>query len=116
MAKIEIEGANGLPWDTTTISDELQQVLHGVGCRDTNNIIIPPSTLRYSRRVIVRINKEEENSKGQKRKTMSVIIKVSVLSHKRAKKCYPRLASKMFHKIYHMCSDIKNKGETNAAF
>ena len=27
----EIEGAHGLPRDTTTISNELQQVLHGMG-------------------------------------------------------------------------------------
>ena len=29
--------------------------------------------------------------------------------------CDPRLAWEMFHKIYHMYSDIKNKEETNAA-
>ena len=34
---IEIEGAHALRRDTTTISDELQQVLHDVGHQDTNN-------------------------------------------------------------------------------
>ena len=43
--------------DTSTISDELQQVLYGVGRRDTNNAITPASALRYARRVITRVNK-----------------------------------------------------------
>ena len=43
-------------------------------------------------------------------------IKFSGLIHKRANKCDPRLAWEMFHKIYHIYSDIKNKEETNAAF
>ena len=37
------------------------------------------------------------------------------LSHKRAKKCGHRLVWEIFHMIYHMYSDIKNKEETNAA-
>ena len=57
VATIEIEGAHGLPRDNTTIYDELQQVLHGVGCRDANKTITPDSALRYSRRVIGRVNK-----------------------------------------------------------
>ena len=31
VATTEIEGAHGLPRDTSTISNELQQLLHGVG-------------------------------------------------------------------------------------
>ena len=57
MATAEIEGAHGLPRDTSTISDELQQVLHGVGRRDANKTITPDSALRYARRVIGRVNK-----------------------------------------------------------
>ena len=38
------------------------------------------------------------------------------LSHKREKQCDPRLAWEMFHKIYHMYSDIRNKEERNADF
>ena len=45
MATTEIEGAHGLPGDTTTISNELQQVLHGVGRRDAQNAITSPSAL-----------------------------------------------------------------------
>ena len=59
MATTEIEGAHGLPRDTTNISDEIQQVLHGVGPRDANKTITPSSALRYARRVIARVNKEE---------------------------------------------------------
>ena len=95
MATTEIEGAHGLPRDTSTISDELQQVLHGVGRRDANKTSTPPSALRYAHRVIARVNKEEENAEGHKRKTGTGIIKVSGLSHKREKKCDPRLAWEM---------------------
>ena len=79
----EIEGAHGLPRDNCTISDELQQVLDGVGRRDANNTITPDSALSYACRVIARVNKEEDNVEGQKRKTRTAIIKVSGLSHKR---------------------------------
>ena len=57
VATKEIEGSHGLPRDATTISDEPQQMLHGVGCRDANKTITPRSALRYSRRVIARVNK-----------------------------------------------------------
>ena len=43
--------------DNTTISDELQQVLHGVGRRDAKKTITQDSALRYARRVIARLNK-----------------------------------------------------------
>ena len=57
MATTEIEGAHGLPRDTNTIYDELQQVLHGVGRRDANKTITPDSELRYARRLIGRVNR-----------------------------------------------------------
>ena len=71
----EVEASHGLPRDTTTISGELQQVLHVAGRRDANKTITPDSALRYARRVIVRLNKEEENAGGKKRNTREVIIK-----------------------------------------
>ena len=61
VATTEIEGVHGLPRYTTTISEELQQVLHGVGRRDVAKTITLDSVLRYARRVIARVNKEEEN-------------------------------------------------------
>ena len=107
VATTEIEGAHVLPRDTTTISDELQQGLHGVGCRDVAKPITPDSALRYARRVIARVNKEEDNAGGQKRNTITGIIKVLGLIHKRANQCDPRLAWDTFHNIYHMYSNIK---------
>ena len=64
------------PRDTSTISDELQQVLDGVGRRDANNTITPDSALRYALRVIALVKKEEGNAEVQKRKTRKGIIKV----------------------------------------
>ena len=89
-------------------------MIHGVGRQDANTTISPHSTLRYARRGIACVDKEEENKEGHKRKTTSGIIKVLGLIHKREKKCDPRLAWEMFHRIYHMYSNINNKKETNA--
>ena len=58
VATTEIEGAHGLPRDTTTFSDELQQVLHGVGHRDVTKTITPYTALRYAHRVIACVNKK----------------------------------------------------------
>ena len=82
---------------------EIQQVIHGAGCRDANkkplNRFLRSGTLR---RVIERINKEEENTDLQKRNTTTGTIKISGLSRKRTKESYPRLDWEMFHNIYHM--------------
>ena len=80
-----------------------------MGCRDDNKNIKSRYALRYARKLIARVNKEEENSEGQKRKTTTGTINVSGLSHKRENKSGPRLAWEIFHNIYHMYSDIKNK-------
>ena len=77
LEKAEIKVAHGLLKDIKAVSDELQQVIHGVGCRYGNKAITPPSTRRYSSRAIARVNKEEENIEEQKIKTTVVIIKVS---------------------------------------
>ena len=46
---------------------------------------------------------------------MTGTIKFSGLSQNRAKQSDPKITWDMFHKIYHMYIDIKNKEETNAA-
>ena len=56
LATTEIEYAHVLTMDTNTIPNEPQQVLNGVGRRETNKTITPPSALRYARRVIVCVN------------------------------------------------------------
>ena len=114
MAITEIKGAHVLPRDTNTIHNELQQVIHGVGLQDATKTIKTNYALRYARRWIVCVNKEEENAYGQKRKTRIGTIKVSELFQKRAKKSDPKLAWEMFHNIYHVYSDINNKEKTNA--
>ena len=91
-------------------------MLHGVGCRHANNTIKANYALGYSRRLIARFNREEENAEVQKRNTVTGTIKVSGLIHNRSKQSDPSLAWDMFHKIYHMYSYIKNKEETNVAF
>ena len=47
------------------------------------------SALRYARRVIARVNKEEENEEGNNRKKMTVKIKVSVLRQNRENQSDP---------------------------
>ena len=43
------------------------------------------------------------------------MIQVLGLSHKRAKQSDPRIAWFIFHNIYYMYSDIKNKEDINSA-
>ena len=57
VATTYIEVAHGFLMDTTAIYNELQQVLHGVGCQYTKNTITLPSAPRYAHRVITRVNK-----------------------------------------------------------
>ena len=60
MAKSEIDGAHGLPRDIASLTNELQQVLHGVGKQSIGNVIQPKSAQRYARRLIQLVNIEEE--------------------------------------------------------
>ena len=54
----------------------------------------------YLCRLIKLINIYKEGAEGQKRRTRTGMIKVSVLIHSREMKNDPRLAWFMFHKIY----------------
>ena len=109
METTEIEGEHVIPRDNKNIYNELQQVLSGVGRQGANNSIKTHSTLRYARRVIARVNKEEENAEGHKINMATGTIKVSGSSHKRENQSDPRLAWENFHTIYNMYSDIQNK-------
>ena len=109
MATLEIDGAHGLLRDINTFADEIQQVLHEVDGKIIGNEIKPASAQRYAHRLIKRLNINEEGEEGQKLRTRTGLIKVSGLSHKRSKKSDPRLTWFMFHKIYCIYSDIKNK-------
>ena len=114
MATSEIDGAHGLPRDIQTSTDELQQVIHGVGGQIISNGIKPESAQRYACILIQRVNRNEEGAEGKTQRMRTGKINVSVLSHKRAKQSDPGLAWFMFHKIYLMYSDINNKEEINA--
>ena len=113
METSEIEGAHGLQRDAIILSDELQQVLHGVGKRSVFRDIKSKSSYRYPRRVIERLKVKEVKAEGQKRTSRNGMIKLSSLSHKRADQGYPVLACLMFQKIYLMYCDINNKEQSN---
>ena len=76
VATTEIEGTYGLTRDNATITDKLQQVLHGVGCRYANKTITLISALEYDHIVIGCVNKKGKNSEGQNRKRTTGTIKV----------------------------------------
>ena len=59
VATSEIYGAHRLPIDTTNLTNELQQVLHGVVKHRIVNVIKLKYTQRYHHRVIELVNKEE---------------------------------------------------------
>ena len=64
MPTSEIDGAHGLPRDIQTFSDELHQVLHYVGRKIIDNGIKPSSAQKYARRLIQRVNRNEEGAGG----------------------------------------------------
>ena len=69
----------------------------------------------YAHRLIQRVNRNEEGAEGQKQRMRTGMIKVLGLNHKRKNQSNPSIAWFMFHKIYCMYSDIKNKEKINAA-
>ena len=91
MATSEIDGAHGLPRYIHTCTDEIQQVLHGVGGERTSNGIKLSSAQRYARRLIQRVNRNEEGVEGQKQRMRTGMVKVLGLSNKTAKKSDPGL-------------------------
>ena len=109
MATSEIDGAHVIPRYIHTFADELHQVIHEVGGRIIGNFIKSAPAQRYSRRLIIFVNRNEEESEGQKQRTITVLIKVLGLSHKRGKQSDPRIVWFMFHYIYFRYSDINNK-------
>ena len=109
MATSEIYGARGTPIDIPTFTDDIQQVLHGVGGRIIGNVIKTESAKMYTCTLIQHININEDGSERQKLRTRTGLIKVLGLIHKRERQSNPMLAWSMFHKIYRMYSDISNK-------
>ena len=56
MATSDMEGVYGIPRDTISIKNELQQVLHLVGKIRIIDEIKQNPTYKYSRRVVVLVN------------------------------------------------------------
>ena len=57
MTASEIDGTYGIPRDATSLANEIQQVLHGVGKRMISKAIRHNYTQKYSHRVIKWVNK-----------------------------------------------------------
>ena len=58
------------------LTNELQQVLHNVGKQNISNGIQYKYTQGYSRRIIQRVNKEEEEAEQQKPKNEDIYDKI----------------------------------------
>ena len=83
VATSETDGSHVLPRCIQTFTDELQQVLHDLCGNIIGHEIKSSSSERYARRLIQRVNINEELSEGQKRIIITGMIKVSGLLHKR---------------------------------
>ena len=84
-------------------------MLHAVGKWRITNGLKPQPEQSYAHRVIQRVNKEEEEAEGQKRRTSTGMINVLGLIHKKENKSDPRLAWFISHQIYHIVISITNK-------
>ena len=58
MATKEMGGEHGLPRDSRSLTNELQQVIHGIGKKRVVNKIQPNSSYSNDRRVMQWVNKE----------------------------------------------------------
>ena len=83
-------------------------MLHEIGGRIIGNCIKQASAQRYARRLIKRVNRNEEGAEVHKQKTRTGLIKVSGLRHKKENQSDPRFAWFMFYRIYRIYIDIKN--------
>ena len=84
-------------------------MLHEVGGKIIGNDIKLSSLQRYDCILIQGVNINEKGAEGQKQITGTGLIKVSGLIHEREKQSDARITWFVFHKIYHMHSEMKNK-------
>ena len=110
MTASETEGVYGIPRDTISIKNELQQVLHLVGKIRIVDKIKQNSTYKYSHRVLF-CKLIRDKIRGVKNTSNHGMIKVSGIIHKRLKESDPRIAWLMLQTIYLMNGDINNKEE-----
>ena len=107
VAKAELEGVHGFPVAHKELGHRLNDLIMELGVRKTD--IGDKSKLQLAKRVISRINCLEPISGEQVKWSRTGEIKVSGLSHKRAKQSDPRLAWLMFRKICEMCRDVRTR-------
>ena len=81
----ETDFAHGLPRDIQTFKEKLKQLIHDVGVRSIGNGIQPTSEQRYAHILVQRVNINEEEEEGHKRKTRTGTINVLCLSQKKGK-------------------------------
>ena len=85
VALAEIEGAHGLPIDVNTLGAELQLVIRAVNARQSTKVITPNASSQYTRSVIKRVNKREDGHDNQRKKSRTVLVKVSSISNNKAR-------------------------------
>ena len=109
VASAEIEGAHGLPFDVSTLGEDLQLVIKSVNTRQPTKQITPKASCKYTRSVIKRVNRIEDGHDNQRKKSRTGLLKVSSISNNIERQNDPRLAWLMFHKIAQMYRDIRRK-------
>ena len=114
VASYKIEGAHGLPIDVNTLICELQLVIRAVDARQSTKIITPKASSQYTRSVIKRVNNIEDGHDNQRKKSRTVLVKVSSIRNTRSRQSDPRLAWLMFHKIDQMYRDIREQESEEA--
>ena len=69
VSESEIEVIHGLPLVTHDLVEQLQYSAKSVKCRSVNNDIQQTSSLNYCRKVIKRVNENEDDHVRQKSRT-----------------------------------------------
>ena len=114
VASAEIEGAHGLPIDVNTLGSELQLFIRAVNARQSTKVITPKASSQYTRSVINRVNNIEDGHDNQRKKSRTVLVKVSSISNNILRQSDPRLAWLIFHRIAQRYRDIKEQESKEA--
>ena len=97
-----MEGEYWPPIDAASITYDMQKVIHLLGKIRVVNKIKPKSAYKYARRVIGRLNEEEEKPEVQKKSPKNGTMEVSRLSHNREEHINPILDWLMLQYIYNV--------------
>ena len=110
VASAQIEGAHGLPIYVNILGSELHFFIKAVNEQKSTKDITPKSSSKYTWSVIKQVNCTEDVHDKQRKKSRTLLVKVSSISNNRLIQINPRLAWLMFHKIAQMYRDIRKKG------